>query len=378
MNKEIALYIHFPFCRRKCRYCSFVSYQDRAGDIPKYFAVLKRELALCVPGKNLRTIYFGGGTPSLASSRQLADILSTIRSLCNIDEEAEITLEANPGTVDKSYLAAIKQIGINRISLGVQSFNDDELSLLGRIHSAQESREAVQLAVNSGFTNINIDLIYGIPGQTLSDWQKNVIEAMKLDAEHISLYALTLEGDEPMALTIEQGELPALNPDLCAEQYELAEDILATHGYQHYEISNWAKEGFECHHNLVYWHNHPYIGIGAAAHSYIGNHRLANVRNLDQYLGMFEKNTQPVSDLNEEIGDALKLSESIILGLRLNRGVSVDDIHGLFGINLLSYYGKQVNSLTSSGLLEIAEGNLRLTRRGRLLGNEVFWQFLPA
>jgi oxygen-independent coproporphyrinogen-3 oxidase len=378
MNKDIALYIHFPFCRRKCRYCSFVSYQDRGGAIPAYVAALKRELALRVSGKNICTIYFGGGTPSLTSSEQLADILSVVHSLCNIDEEAEITLEANPGTVDKPYLAAIKQIGINRLSLGVQSLNDGELGLLGRIHTAEEAREAIQLARNAGFTNINMDLIYGIPGQTLSDWQINVTESMKLDTEHISLYALTLEGDEPLALAIENKELPALNPDLCAEQYELAEDLLATHGYQHYEISNWAKEGSECHHNLIYWHNQPYIGIGAAAHSYIDNHRLANVRNLDQYLGMFEKNTQPLSDLNEEIGDALKLAESIILGLRLNRGISVDDIHSRFGINLLSYYGKQVNTLTSSGLLEITEGNLRLTRRGRLLGNEVFWQFLPA
>jgi oxygen-independent coproporphyrinogen-3 oxidase len=377
-SSSSALYLHFPFCRRKCNYCSFVSYQCREADIPAYIDALKQELALRAAGKHIRTIYFGGGTPSLLSPDQFEDIISTIRSLCNVDKEAEITIEANPGTVDEPYLAAIRRIGINRISLGVQSLDDGELALLGRIHTAGEARKAVQLAQNAGFTNLNIDLIYGIPGQTLLNWKNTLAEAIKLNAEHLSLYALSLEGDEPLSLAIERGELPAVNPDLCAEHYELAEDSLAEHGYHHYEISNWAKTGYECRHNLVYWRNESYIGVGAAAHSYLDSHRFATTKDINEYLDIFLNNAQSVPDMNEEIGSELQLAEAIILGLRLSQGVNVDDIYSRFGVNLLTHYAGQVNNLTGSGLLEFAEGQIRLTRRGRLLGNEFFWQFLPA
>lgn len=377
-NSDIALYIHFPFCRRKCNYCSFVSYQGREADIPVYVNSVKKELALCAAGNRIHTIYFGGGTPSLLSPEQLADILATMCSLALVDKTAEITMEANPGTVDEPYLAAARQSGINRISLGVQSLNDDELVLLGRIHTAVEAREAVRLARNSDFTNLNIDLIYGVPRQTLSKWEHTLAEAIELNPEHISLYSLTLEGDEPIYRAIERGDLPAINPDLSAEQYELAEDLLAGHGYQHYEISNWAKEGYECRHNLVYWQGSSYLGIGVAAHSYLDGHRFANTTDLDKYLGTFSGNVQLMPDWDEEIKPELQLSEAIILGLRLSQGVCLDDIRGRFGIDLLSQYDRQVDDLTGLGLLECTEGHIRLTRRGRLLGNEVFWQFLPA
>jgi oxygen-independent coproporphyrinogen-3 oxidase len=377
-SQDIALYIHFPFCRRKCNYCSFVSYQGRDTDIPAYVHALKKELALRAAGKRIHTAYFGGGTPSLLPTEQVEDILSTIRSVATVGKAAEITIEANPGTVNASYLATIRKLSINRLSLGTQSLDDNELTLLGRIHTAAEAREAVCLARSSGFTNLNIDLIYGIPRQTLSKWQDILAKAIGLMPEHLSLYPLTLDGDEPIYRAIERGELPAINPDIAAEQYELAEDLLAAHGYQHYEISNWAKEGYQCQHNLVYWQGSPYLGIGVAAHSYLNNHRFANTMDLDKYLSAFSSNIQRAIDWDEEIEPEWQLAEAVILGLRLSWGICLDDIRGRFGVDLLNQYHSQVDNLTGLGLLEFIDGHIRLTRRGRLLGNEVFWQFLPV
>ena len=326
MSQDIALYIHFPFCRRRCSYCSFVSYQGRESDIPEYVNALKKELALRAADQSVHSIYFGGGTPSLLSPEQIHDILHTIHSLFAVDEASEVTLEANPGTVDEIYLTAVRKAGINRLSLGVQSLDDGELALLGRIHTASEARDAVRFARNAGFTNLSLDLIYGLPGQTLKSWHRTLGEVIDLNPEHISLYPLTLEDDAPMRMAIERGEVPPIDPDLTADQYELAQDTLAEHGYHHYEISNWAKEGYECQHNLVYWHNLPYLGVGVAAHSYIDGHRLANTTDLDSYLNAFSRNLPPAWALDEEIGPELQLSETVILGLRLSEGLCLEDI----------------------------------------------------
>jgi len=378
MSQDIALYIHFPFCRRRCGYCSFVSYQGRESDIPEYVRALKKELLLRAADQRVCSIYFGGGTPSLLSPEQIHEILSVVHSHFTVDETAEVTLEVNPGTVDEIYLTAVRKAGINRLSLGVQSLDDGELALLGRIHTAAEARDAVQFARNAGFTNLSLDLIYGLSNQTLASWHKTLDEAIGLNPEHISLYPLTLEDDAPMHLAIQRGEMPPLDSDLTADQYELAQDTLAAHGYLHYEISNWAKEGYECRHNLVYWHNLPYLGAGVAAHSYINGHRLANTTDLDRYLNAFSCNLPPARELDEEIGPELQLSETVILGLRLSEGIGLDDIKHRFGIDLLRHYEQQVGETASLGLLECASRHVRLTRRGRMLGNEVFWRFLPG
>ena len=378
MSQDIALYIHFPFCRRRCSYCSFVSYQGRESDIPEYVKALKKELVLRAAGQRVSSIYFGGGTPSLLSPEQIHELLSVIPSHFTVDEASEVTLEANPGTVDEPYLADIMKLGINRLSLGVQSLDDGELALLDRIHTASEAGDAVRLARNAGFTNLSLDLIYGLPGQTLSSWHRTLDELIGLSPEHISLYPLTLETDAPMRLAIQRAEVPPIDPDLTADQYELAQDTLAAHGYHHYEISNWAKGGYECRHNLVYWHNLPYLGIGIAAHSYIHGHRLANTTDLDSYLNAFSSNLPPAWELDEEIGPELQLSETVILGLRLSEGVCLEGIRSRFGIDLLKHYSQQVDETAALGLLEYSGQRIRLTRRGRLLGNEVFWRFLPG
>jgi oxygen-independent coproporphyrinogen-3 oxidase len=277
-----------------------------------------------------------------------------------------------------SYLTGIRELGVNRLSLGVQSLNDAELALLGRIHTAAEAREAVRFARGSGFDNLSIDLIYGLPGQTLCDWRKTLDEAIAMDLEHLSLYSLTLEADTPMWRAIEEDSLPDIDPDLSADQYELAEGLLAAHSYGHYEISNWARKGQECRHNLAYWQNLPYLGVGVAAHSYLDGHRFANTKSLDKYLADFSEKLPPVLDLDEEISHELQLAETVILGLRLGEGIDINNIKNRFGIDILTHYSRQVEEMADVGLLEQIDGHIKLTRRGRLLSNEVFWRFLPG
>jgi oxygen-independent coproporphyrinogen-3 oxidase len=378
VSRDIALYVHVPFCRRKCLYCSFVSYDNREADIPLYLSALKKELIGRAGGECIRSIYLGGGTPSLLPAEGIGDLLSLISTLFIMDEAAEITIEANPGTIDEAYLTAIRKSGVNRLSLGVQSLYDRELAMLGRIHTAAEASDAVRFARGSGFDNLSLDLIYGLPGQTLTDWQHSLENALAMGPEHLSLYALTLEEDTPMWTAIEEGSLPEIDPDLSADQYELAEDLLTAHDYSHYEISNWARQGRECRHNLTYWRNLPYLGVGAAAHSCIDGHRLANSNSLDKYIADFSGKTSPLPELDEEISPELELAETSILGLRLCKGVNADDIKSRFGIDILEHYRRQVEEMVDAGLLEQTDRHIRLTRRGRLLSNEVFWRFLPG
>jgi len=375
---DIGLYVHIPFCRHKCNYCSFASYQSRETDIAVYLCALKAELAQRAGGRPIRSIYFGGGTPSLLSPEQIGGILATIDSLSAVNEAAEITIEANPGTLDTAYLAAVRGLGVNRLSLGAQSMNNRELDLLGRIHKAAEVQEAVHCARSAGFENLNLDLIYGLPGQGLSGWQRTLDEAIAMKPEHLSLYALTLDAETPMWRAIKEMSLPDIDPDLSADQYEMAEDLLAAHGYRHYEISNWAKEGRECRHNMVYWQNRPYLGVGVAAHSWLDGHRMANIGNLDEYLAAFAGKRPLLPDMDEVIGLDLELAETVILGLRLEAGVDINSLKNRFGIDVLSYYSQPIREMVDSGLMKHAGEYIRLTRRGRLLSNEVFWRILPG
>jgi len=341
-------------------------------------SALKKELVRRSHGEHLRSIYFGGGTPSLLSVRQVGDILTTISSLFAVDEGIEVTMEANPGTINVMYLTAIRALGVNRLSLGVQSMNNDELLLMGRIHTGPEAGEAVRFARNAGFDNLSLDLMYGLPGQTLRGWQNTLDMVLEMGPEHLSLYCLSLEADTPIWTAVKSKQIPDIDPDLSADQYELAEDILSAHGYRHYEISNWAKPDRECQHNITYWKYLPYLGVGVAAHSFIDGRRLANTESIYEYLAAFSDDLEPKLDPDKEISLELQLAEKIFLGLRLCDGIGVDDINSRFGIDLLECYSHQVGELAEAGLLECAGQQLRLTRRGRLLSNEVFWRFLPG
>ena len=377
MAKELALYFHIPFCRRKCGYCSFVSYAGREADIPVYTRALYEELKTYAADQRVHSVYFGGGTPSLLSVKQLDGLMSVVRSNFILDELAEITIESNPGTVDGGYLSAIRALGINRLSLGIQSLDDAELTLLGRIHTAEQAKEAVKLAKDAGFANINLDIIYGVPGRTIDQWQHMLEKVISLAPQHLSLYPLTLDGDEPLYKAIAQGQTDKLDADATADQYELAEKILKSHGYTHYEISNWSLVGYESRHNMIYWLGGDYLGVGVAAHSYMDGRRCANTPDLDSYLSAFIDGNSDIREMEEHIGPELGLAEAVILGLRLTRGINIGDINSRFNVNLLYRYSDQVEELSGLGLLEYDTKNIYLTPRGRLLGNEVFWRFLP-
>jgi len=373
---RLSIYIHIPFCHKRCAYCSFVSYAGREADIPAYARALIEESKLRrVEGAEVKTIYFGGGTPSLLPVEILGLILLAIDEYYKLDDRAEITLEANPGTVSQNYLKAIRSLGINRLSLGVQSLDDAELRLLGRIHTASEARESISQAKDAGFTNLSLDFIYGIPGRSLEKWQGMLSEMVTLGAQHISLYGLTLEEGTPLHQRVKNGELLPPDPDAAACEYEMAEEVLEAAGYKQYEISNWAKPGFESRHNLAYWRRAPYLGLGVAAHSFLDNKRIANTSDLDEYLSCLAEGKLAPQTV-EVISEATALSEAIILGLRLNEGVSADDIKAHFSIDLYSHFESAIAELVSLGLLEQHEDRIKLTPRGRLLGNEVFMRFL--
>jgi oxygen-independent coproporphyrinogen-3 oxidase len=373
---DLSLYLHSPFCLKRCGYCSFVSYAGRESDIPSYIEALETEIALRrVPDTEINTVYFGGGTPSLISAKNLSDILETVRENYPISDGAELTLEANPGTINAEYLEAIRSIGINRLSLGVQSLDDAELKLLGRIHSSNEALEAIQQAKRSGFENLSVDFIYGIPGRAPEKWETILRKIVKLGAQHISLYGLTLEEDTPMFQQVKRGELAAPDQDSSASEYERAEEILDASGYAQYEISNWSLPGYESRHNLAYWERKPYLGVGVAAHSFLGSRRIANTDDLDEYLENLKQGKLAPQTIDIIDGPGA-LSEALFLGLRLNKGVDAGDIDARFGISLYSRFAGEIAELVSLGLLERRGSLIKLTPRGRLLGNEVFIRFL--
>lgn len=378
MIPGLSLYIHIPFCRSRCLYCDFNSYAGMEWLIPRYVSALKKEIALRQrePKARVGTIYFGGGTPSLLKPEQVALILEACRACFEVAPEAEITLEANPDSTGLDCLQALRSLGVNRLSLGFQSLDDGELRLLGRRHSTLQAVEAYRLSLQAGFDNVNIDLIYGLPGQTLEAWQETLSRTLELAADHLSLYSLTLEEDTPLGQAVAAGGLPAPDPDLAADMYLLAEERLAQSGYNHYEISNWARPGRECRHNLTYWHNLPYLGLGAGAHSFYGSRRFANEASPEQYALALEAGRLP-EVASEVIDRALEVSETLILGLRLSQGLAWEELARRFGDKAIAPYRAEIDELKTLGLVEVDGLGFRLTRRGGLLGNEAFRRFLP-
>ncbi len=382
------IYIHIPFCRAKCAYCDFISYPGLDHLHADYVQAVQREISLRAPTwaeAHFDTLYIGGGTPTLLSAEQISALIGACRSTLGLVDEAEITIESNPGTVDLLGLKALRQVGVNRLSLGVQSLDDEELHLLGRIHSAGEAVAAFHLALEAGFGNINLDLIFGLPGQSVAHWQETLMQALALGPEHLSLYALTLEPGTPLAERVADGGLPAPSDDAAAEMYELAEEMLDDAGHEHYEISNWARrEGvldadglpaLACKHNLKYWRNERYLGLGAGAHSYDGWRRYANVPSPADYIARVVAGIDPVAEA-EETDRARSMGETMMLGLRLSVGVSWEGFGRRFGVGLREIYEQEIGELYAQGLLEVDDRGLRLTPRGRLLGNRAFAAFL--
>ncbi|MDO9309340.1 MAG: radical SAM family heme chaperone HemW [Deltaproteobacteria bacterium] len=377
------LYIHIPFCVEKCGYCAFVSAKPWPGEIESYHELLLQEMRLAAAdhesGQPLDSIYFGGGTPSLMQPRQVSRIIDLAAELFSLSPRAEITLEANPGTIDRERLQNFREAGVNRLSLGVQSFDDVLLRRLGRVHDAAQARHAFREARLAGFGNIGIDLIHGLPGQTFSGWREELREALALSPEHISVYGLTVEEGTPFALRYpeESPEIP--DDDRSAEMFETADTVLVEAGFEHYEIANYATDGYRSRHNSGYWRRDGYLGLGVAAHSLLRRehgYRFSNHDTLEEYGRELAAGRLPRRDqhqLNRE--DAL--AEFMFLGLRLAEGVLADDFEREFGSPLRSVYGTVLDELLRIGLLQQELGALRLTRRGLLLSNQVFARFLP-
>lgn len=376
---QVAIYIHIPFCQARCTYCDFNTYAGLEPLIPAYVAAVSQEIELA--GERwghltVPTVYFGGGTPSLLSPDHLAKILHALRSTFRVLSDAEITIEANPGTVNTDKLCQLRALGVNRLSLGIQSSCDDELCLLGRIHTWAQAMEAVEAARTAGFDNLSLDFIFGLPGQTLAGWKNTMEAALALDPEHLSLYCLTIEENTPLAKRIAGSQIAPPDPDLAADMYELAEKTLTEAGFLHYEISNWAKlNSHMCRHNLIYWRNEPWLGIGAGAHSWLGRHRWANAYHPQEYITELEQGNIPVIE-KEAIDQQLEMGETMIMGLRLTEGIADTRFRARFGVGLEMAFGTELADLQHLGLLAWDGHVARLTSRGRLLGNQVFMRFV--
>lgn len=373
------LYIHLPFCLKKCNYCDFISYAGvPRGQVRRYLAALLKEGELVAarfrPGK-ISTLYLGGGTPSYLSGEELLDIIEGVRNIFGIEGEAEITLEANPGTLTPKKLKLLRLAGINRLSLGAQSFDDGMLKAMGRVHQVKDIYQAFYWAREAGFSNINLDLIYGLPGQTLSQWEDTLNQALKLYPEHLSTYALELSLDTPWGRRQKLGELLLPREEEVLSMYELARRKLKEAGFEHYEISNFARPGFECRHNLSYWENRDYLGLGVAAASHWKGKRWKNRVEIEDYCQTLEEGKLPVAE-EEELDQRQKMGETLFLGLRLRKGISLKEFKDRFGEELMSVYGPEIERLVSLGLVEIREGRMIITEKGLPLANEVFLAFV--
>jgi len=379
------LYVHVPFCRLVCAYCDFVTVGGKAGEIPRYADALLREMAARPAPGELRTIYFGGGTPSLLNSEQVGRVVAAASDRWEQQSIEEVTLEANPSERETPDWAGLRASGVTRISLGVQSLRDSELEALARGHTAREAREAFAAARAAGFDNVSVDLIYGIPGQSLDDWRDGLRRAAALEPDHVSCYALqlALAPDEwaapprPGALRWRNRMVERQDDGLASEQYALAEEMLAGGGYEHYELSSWARSGRESRHNSAYWARHAYTGIGAGAHSYDGaGERSWNVRELDRYLRAVERGERPIADL-EELDEPTRAFEAIALGLRRVDGLSRRAFAVEFGCDPVDRFAAQVDDDRTRRLLEWDADRIRLTPEGRLYASEALLAFLP-
>lgn len=394
ISNRVAIYIHIPFCDHRCSYCDFNIYAGMRSLYMPYAEAIAQEIAATaahVGRIHVPTIYFGGGTPSLLPAELIGGMLATVKTFFDVDDDAEITLEVNPITdgsqrsaVSGQYFEQLRALGINRLSLGVQSSHERELQLLRRGHSFGDAADTYGAMRDAGFENVNIDLIYGLPQQSIDEWRVTLQRALELKPDHISAYSLQVEEHTAMFNWVRDQRVPSPDEDVVAAMDELAEAMLADEGFEHYEISNWAKRGQRAggkscrsRHNLVYWKNEPYFGFGCGAHSSYAGQRYSNVLHPREYIRRVEEGTGTVEEV-ELIDRALEMGETMMLGLRLiGDGVERTRFVDRFGVELDEVYGSIIDRLIDQGLLESRTDHVRLTRRGRLLGNRVFAEFLP-
>lgn len=374
MKDKISLYIHIPFCVRKCLYCDFPSFSGMESIFDDYVRMLCREIDETYSdyrGMEVKSIFVGGGTPSVLPPALLGRISDKIFSRFDVDSKAEITIETNPGTLDAKKLAEMKSMYFNRLSMGLQAWQDRLLKKLGRIHTADEFETNFLQARDAGFKNINVDLMFALPAQSLDDWQETLEKVIKLRPEHISAYSLIIEEGTPFFDMFDRGELKETDEDTDRKMYYLAKEMLSDKGYKQYEISNFAKEGFECYHNKVYWRTEEYQGFGLGAHSYADGVRFHNTYDMKEYLrGEGLRLDKEFLSLQE------KQEEFMFMGLRMNEGVSEAEFLRRFGESMDSVYGDEIKELISEELLVKKDGRLSLTDRGVDISNSVFEKFI--
>lgn len=379
-SRPISVYIHVPFCTVKCAYCDFNSYAGMEEQIPAWESALLRELAgwsAVVAGRPAPTVFLGGGTPSLLAGETVTRLLDAVRANFALTPDAEITLEANPESVSAERMAAYRAAGVNRVSMGVQSLHADELAFLDRLHSAERAREAFDIVRAAGFDNVNVDLIFGLPGQPESRWRETLDGVLAWEPDHLSCYALTVEEGTPLALRVARGEVAAPDPDVAAAMAEWTEQRLGSAGYAQYEISNYARPGRECRHNLVYWRHEEYVGVGPGAHGFVDGVRYAVERAPLRYTRLMADApavagvATPAATSVERVPARDAAVDAFVMGMRLNAGIDVEafrDAHA----EAWASFGPALAWAAEAGLTAEEKGRLRLTQRGRRLANELF------
>lgn len=383
---SMGVYVHIPFCKAKCNYCDFFSlapqkYDDSTlwqDEQATYVEFLCKETMLyksIYKSRSIETLYLGGGTPTCLTGGQLHFLLGFFGREFKLSKDTEITIEANPGTLTKDKLSMMKEAGCNRLSLGVQSFDEDELKLLGRIHNSRDVYQTYYLARESGYDNISIDLMYGLPGQKIYDWKNNLHKAIELEPDHISLYQLNIEEDTPFYFMKKKGLIDECDQELALRMYEYAIDTLTEIGFTHYEISNFARFGKKSRHNQLYWQYKEYLGLGASASGFLKRNRYANLRDLDEYFRYVNMGKKPIME-EEVIDETLAQRETMFLGLRLIEGVNKEEFYTMFNIKIEDVFGDNINYLKKNKLIDENNSHIYLTKKGLYLANQVFMEFL--
>lgn len=411
LGTNLSIFIPIPFCQHKCSYCDLNAYAGLNHLMPAYTTALAKEIGLIGQGieEKVHSLYFGGGTPSLMPLERLTEIFAAIRESFILTDDCEISLEANPDSVDAAYLDGLQTLSVNRLSIGAQSAQPGELALFQRTHTFEHVVEAVRLARGAGFANISLDLIYGVPGQTMASWQDTTRRSLALDADHFSIYALSLDFGTPLRAWVQRGLLPEPDSDLAADMYEWADEELARAGFVQYEISSWARQiprhslqdthepqlpnpnnqllitNFACRHNLQYWRNLPYLGLGAGAHGCFGGYRYSNVASPTAYIRRMDATAgepkpfpfSPALADSIPVDAKTEMDETMLTGLRLvGEGVKREVFQRRFGVAVEDVYAKEIREMKERGLVELDLDGVRLTKGGRLVANWVFEKFV--
>lgn len=376
--KDVSLYIHIPFCMKKCRYCDFNSYSQLDHLHEEYVDCVINEMKIYqmkLGDVKINTVYIGGGTPTCLSQNLIQKLMEACFNTFNVVDESEISIESNPGTLTREKLKSMRSSGINRLSIGLQSWNDEELKRLGRIHTRQHFVENYYTARQQGFDNINIDLMFSLPEQTLGKWENTLEHVIQLCPEHLSCYSLKIEENTEFFAEYEEGMLNIPDEETDRMMYQSAIEKLAQHHYRQYEISNFSKIGFECRHNLVYWKCGEYIGLGAGAHSYLNSERYSNISSPTRYMAQIQKGCLPI-DERFSLNQNDRMIEFVILGLRLKEGISEQEFYDRFHKEITQVFPGQLKKWVRLGLIDYSGDRYRLTMRGMDVSNQVFMEFI--